>query len=171
MKKLTALMIALLLVMALFGCAFAEETASDTTHYDSTLAFMKQMDTEGIMYTVLGMTTDGYDQVRVNYSGENADLISINCFFTADNVTGSLCVWNVITYDPEQLNDVLAVCNTLNNDYKYVRYSCDTSDNTVTAQLDTVFLTENAGPVCTTLVSLMVASVDEAYAQLAAFNK
>lgn len=169
MKKWTALTIALLLMTALCTCAFAEESA--TTHYDSTLAFMKQMDTEGIMYTVLGMTEDGYDQVRVNYSGENTELISINCFFTPDNVTGSLCVWNVITYDPTQLGDVMAVCNEFNDGYKYVRYSCDTTDNSVTAQLDTVFLPENAGPVCTTLVSLMVASVDEAYTRFAPFAK
>ena len=166
MKKIVSLILALVLLSV---CAFAVAEEATASRYDTTKAFMEQMDQEQIMYTVLGRSDDGYDQIRVNYSGDNTQLISVNCFFTPDNVTASLCVWGVISYDPAKTADVMAVCNTLNNDYKYVRYSCDASDNTVTAQFDTVLLPDTAGPVCTTMVSLMVASIDEAYTKLAPF--
>lgn len=75
----------------------------------------------------------------------------------------------MIKYDPAKLNDVMDVCNTLNTNFKFVRYSCDAETGCVVAQLDTVFTPESAGTVCSAPVQLMVALLDDAYPQLAPF--
>lgn len=161
MKKtriILALFFALVFVLQVPAMAFTlnsanqdiTETESDTSATDSenaevsvaqfenTKIFVQWLDQEGIEYSLHGVDDDGFEKLDVNYIDSNGNTNYYFMVFYQDNELTTIYNWYVIKYDVANLNDVLYTCNDINSSYRYVKFYCDESDNTVTSQIDVI---------------------------------
>ena len=92
-------------------------------------------------------------------------------FFPASCDFASFYCWNIIDFDESELADVLPVINQLNRDYRFVRFYVDSSDWSVTAQLDAIFRENDVGPICDDAMYYTVQLSDIAYDALKDFAK
>ena len=61
---------------------------------------------------------------------------------------------------------IYQVMSKLNDDFRWVKFSIDENDNTVTASTDAVIRMDVAGEICYELVFRMVNIVDDAYPEI-----
>ena len=81
-------------------------------------------------------------------------------------------VWNVIDFDKRDLADVLALVNDINNAYKYVTFTVDLTDYSITAKLDAPLRDcEEAGEIAFDGLWYIVKICDEAYPELEFYAK
>ena len=166
MKKILSLLLVAVLTIGFCTAAYAVAAS-----YYSTQAFLAELDEKGITYTVVGLDEDNDEKVKVNNTDDNGFSYTINYFFDDQQENCSLIVWNIINYDDVDLAKVLRVCNSLNKDYKYIRFYVDESDNTVTAQYDSIFRTNDIDEILWEATLYMVDILEEAYPTLAVYDK
>ncbi len=61
---------------------------------------------------------------------------TIKVFFSSDNEDAAIRVWNLIDYAAKNKAAVVSICNDLHETWRWVTFSADESDNSVTASLD-----------------------------------
>ena len=137
MKRLLTGIICLIMLTMCVGTGFAVKA-----QYTNTQAFLDALDGISITYTVINNTDeDKTDQVKVNNKGDKC-AYTINYFFDKDNTEASIRVWDLIKFKDSDLEKVTKAVNSLNYQYKYVKWYVDESDNTVTASWD-IIIREN----------------------------
>lgn len=164
MKKLTCMLLVLLL--ALPGMALAKTNAE----YGSTQSFLNWMDANDISYILEGINNSDCEVVNVPNSSDGFTY-EIHYFFDASEENASLRVWNLISYSDSDYAKVLRVCNDLNVSYKYITFYCDTSDNTVTARMDTIFRSSDVGEIVGEATLRMVNILGDVYETLSVYDK
>ena len=129
-------------------------------------------DAKDWMYTVRGMVNDDKDEsLSITFDTEHApDGIKINIFARESAERVQLVVWDIIKYSDADFSKVLRAVNTLNDDYVYVKFYCDESDNTVTAQFDAYVTESEAGEIVVNMVNSMVDIVDNGYEALSVYD-
>ena len=131
MKKWTALLLTLILSVSLCAAALADEP-----QYANTKAFLDSLDEVGLQYTLVGMLGED-ETVRIgNKAGDiNYDFV---LFFSEDNETVYIRVWDLITFDPDNLNDVLRAVNNLNNAYSFTAWYVNEDENSINVRYDAI---------------------------------
>lgn len=165
MKRIaiTALAILMLLSMSVGALAVPSNVA-----YQSTRSFLEVCDQEGLKYTYNGVDNDNDETVLLDYSLDNTS-ITVRVFFE-DEASCGIRVWYLITYDPSRLGEIVEACNNLNNQYRWVKFYADTSDNTVTASADVEFGDNPAGNVVRTMLRRVVNITNLGYNELMQYN-
>lgn len=166
-KKIFAVLLILGLILSLSVSAFAV-----TAQYGPTQEFLKVLDREGHKFNYMGIDEDDDEQVNLTFAGDKLDTIDIKVFFDEDLDSVSMRVWSIIYFDEADLTKVLEQVNTLNNDYKYVKFVVDTDDMSVDAEIDAPLRDDkNAGEIAYDALYYIVKIVDEGYPELKAFAK
>lgn len=166
MKKwLAALCAAILLCAAC--CAAAESPAA----YESTGAFLALMDAKGMTYTLEGLDGEAREKVVIRNTDAGGNTYDISYFFEPGDERCALRVWNLITFDAAKRPEVLRALNTLNSEYRYVRFHADESDNTVTASMDLIFHREDAALIVWEATLHLVDILETGCPALAAYGK
>ena len=127
MKKLTALLLALIL-----GLALAAPALDIEAQYDNTKVFTTMLDEMEVPYTITGIDDDKDEGVKIQ---DYNDLISytIFCFFSEDNETVSFRIWNFAEYDILNRAQALEAVNNLNTKYKFATWYADESEQVQSA--------------------------------------
>lgn len=159
------------LLLAVCSTMFAPAAMAVSASYSSTQAFLRALDEEGIIYTLHGIDERiNYECVTMNNKGEELSY-TINYFFSEDSTYTGLRVWNVITYNDSDLAKVLRTCNSLNSDYKYVKFYADESDNTVTVEMDLIHRSGDVGDIVLEATLRLANVLDESYERLAVYDR
>ncbi len=121
-------------------------------------AFMAEMDRKGIKYTDVDE-----NRVSVSYSGDNTNGIKVNVIFDkdGDNLVALRC-WSFGKVPANKRTVVMEACNSLNNQYRWVKFYID-EDGDVCTALDAVVDISTVGAECIQLVSRMVDIYDNGY--------
>lgn len=167
MKKLLSLILVCALLLGLCPAAFATEA-----QYTSTKAFLTVMDALNIKYTVGGMDSSNNELVVISNSDSEINFTyAVAFFFNSDESHCSIRVWDIITFGDADFAKVLRTVNSLNEKYKYVKFSVDEDDNTVTASMDLIYNTEAAGQVVTEAMLRSMQIIEDSYPSLAVYSK
>ena len=169
MKKILALTLALVMVFALASTTVA---SAATAQYATTQEFMNYCDRNGIVYTYQGINqTTNREQVRTSWRGDNISSLTVNLFFDSDLEAVRLYAWNIIDYNSYNYSSLLEVVNNLNAQFFWVKFYCDTSDNSVTGEISIPVRTGNAGELAFDALSWMVSIIDDAYPSVQPYAK
>lgn len=128
------------------------------------------------MTTTLKMTAAFLDSKNVKYE-INEDDNSINTGFCTDNKGGmpihihfdedgtTLCIhsYNYVSFPAGRINDMYKLCNRMNFEYRWVKFSVDESDNTITLSDDAVVQDDSVGEEVWELISRLVGLGDDVY--------
>ena len=87
-------------------------------------------------------------------------------FYPEENESCSIKGYDVVKVPKEKAGDILIVLNHLNNEYRWVKFSLDENDLTVTAADDCVIKPETCGEEVLRCCLQMVHVVDEVYPEL-----
>ncbi len=167
MKKLLALTLACMMLLGLCSTAFATEP-----QYTSTKAFLALMDQKGINYSVNGFDSNGNEMVSISNTDSDINYsYTIKYFFDDGEENCSLRVWNIITFADADFAKVLRTVNSLNCQYKYVRFTVDESDNTVTASIDTIYRTHDIDQIIWEATLYVVDIIEAGYPALAVYDQ
>lgn len=123
--------------------------------------FADYMDDQGVKYTV---TKDNV--IKVVYGGENKEDLIVFVIFDedGDNYVQFKC-WDIEKFKGKR-DSALTVCNSLNAEYRWVKFYIDDDDDII-ASIDAVIDYTSCGKECLNLVHRVVSIVDEAYPQIA----
>lgn len=162
MKKTVAMLLSV--VMLVFGVV---PVMADTPQSRAAQEFASALDEAGLNYTYNGVVSSGRCEVLVlTYSSGVLGNSNVRFYFYLDGDSVTLAWWNVIDYDVSMVNAVMEACNSLNYDYRYVRFYTDSTDNSVTAQVD---LKIDDSFDCSNLISSgllsMIDIVEKAYSE------
>ena len=174
MKKLIALTLALIMVFALASTSVA---SAATAQYSTTQEFMNYCDQNGIKYEYVGMGTTasgqatGRETVRTQWRGNNFDSISVTLAFDQSLDTARLYSWNIINYNSYNYSSMLEVVNNLNAKFFWVKFYCDTSDDSVSGEMSIPLRQGVAGELAVDALYAMVSIIDDAGEYLTPYAK
>lgn len=169
MKKIRNIAM-LLIVFALCFSVLCAPAHAATAQYKSTQAFVDAMSAEGYKYTLQGVDQDGDELVLTTFDTDNGS-IEIRFYFDQNCENTYIRVWNVIDYDYSDVREVCQALDTLNGEYKFVRFYTDDYDDSVTASLDLIYRNNDVGEICMEGLYYVVNIVEVALADLAPYNK
>lgn len=168
MKKVFAGFICIVLLSLCMSTGLAVKA-----QYDNTVAFLSMMDDMNINYTVEGITDteSEIEKVIIKNKGDKATY-TISYFFDKENTEVGIRVWDLISFKATDMSRVLRIINSLNYDYKYVRWYVDETDNTVTVAYD-VIVRSNAdvADVIVEATFHLVNCIDAGYELLEMYNR
>ncbi len=154
-KHLTALILFLALALsASAALALPEEVA-----WKSTRRFLELMDEQQVKYTYEGLDAEKDEAVRVSYRMDEI-IVPFRLYFAEDGEHCTICVWNLIAFDPADTEKLLREVNALNQLYRYCVFTVDEKDATVTASLSLIFRTAGADEICYEALRSMARIVD-----------
>lgn len=167
MKKWLSLLLCLILMLQ------SVSALAVTAEFEITKAALKAMDDQGWHYTVRGMTDDGTsEKVTIEFDADNKlDGVSLTLYFNKNTERVQISSFKLISYNEKDFAKVLRVCNELNDNYLYVKFYCDESENAVTAEFDAYIPVKSAGEIVVSMITRMVSIVDEAYPSLEVYAK
>ena len=146
MKRILVSTLAIMMLLSLLVGAMA----APATTYNSTRSFLEVCDQNGQAYNYIGMNSDDNEEVRLDFDLDNTS-ITARIFFEDEN-SCAIRVWYLMDYDATRLSEVEDAVNTLNSQYRWVRFFCDQTDNTITAAADVEFGDNPAGEIVWTVV-------------------
>lgn len=129
-RKWTALLLCLVLAVGTAATAFAAGADPEDIAKD----FMAMLEADGVDYSDEGLDEDGNYEIDIYYEGENLPEHEIALFIDEDGQSFGEYEWYLMDFEDERLLDVLKTVNDLNNNYRFVTFVADTSDNTITAK-------------------------------------
>ncbi len=132
-----------------------------TSLRESIKSFEAKLKKEKYKYTV---GKDG-DMIYLNFNGDHYKGLSFSFIFDDDGESVALRVFSIEEFSPAQLPQAYEFCNRMNNEYRWLRFHID-SDNELTAGMDAVITSENAGDVCCELLQRAVGIVDDVCGEL-----
>ncbi len=123
--------------------------------------FMKHMDSKCVRYT------DVDDKVvRVAYNGENIESVAVYVSFDSKGEGKvQLSCWDIANFKGK-LAQGLIICNTLNDQYRWVKFYLD-DDHDVVCECDAYINDLTCGSICLALVNAIVSIVDDSYPSIA----
>lgn len=132
----------------------------------STKQFIELLDAKGTKYTMEAPTKNGKDVMTVSYRGDNMNSIRCTLFFDADCESVALRVFNIVKIPDGKLDSMFAAVNAINNRFRFAKFCIDTDDNTVQAEIDGAFRSQDAGEITRELLLRVVNICDDAYPDL-----
>lgn len=163
MKKL----LSVLLIAAIMLCAIPAFAAE----YKNTERFMTWLDNHGIEYETDDILDNGFEPVIVAKEIQDIEL-DLLFFFSEEEDAVCVRAFYIIEYDSEDFVKVMQVCNQLNYEYKYCRFYCDETDNTVTCSMDVIVRdNEDTGAIAGEALELMEALLDRGITELKKYDK
>lgn len=132
----------------------------------STKQFIELLDAKGTKYTMGTPTKSGKDTMTISYRGDNMDSIRCNLFFDTDCESVALRVFDIVKVPEGKLASMFSVVNGLNNRFRFAKFCIDTDDNTIQAEIDGAFRSQDAGEVSRELLLRIINICDEAYPDL-----
>jgi hypothetical protein len=166
MKKLTALLLTLILMISIAIPALSESTNGT---YDSAKQFIAALEKEDIGYDYLGVDSHEYDVVNVELEGDNTT-VSLYFYFNSDGEDVAIRVWDLITYDEAMDDAVVRAANTLNQNYRFAYFYGDT-DFTVTGSMDVIFHDgDDIGAICYDAMMFVADVCDTVYPDLLPYS-
>ena len=142
MKKRLMRTLAIVCLAAML-LAVGGTASADTAKLESTKTFLSYLDKKEISYDYIGV--DGkYEEVDVTLDRKLFPSLTCEIYFRDDGEELSLRIWNIITAKADK-ESVFAALNTLNDNYKFVKFVFDESDSTVQAELDMYIDAEHCG--------------------------
>ena len=100
--------------------------------------------------------------LKVTYTGANVSTISIYLYFDEDGEANvALKSWNIVNF-AGRVDEAVALCNTLNAKYRWVKFYVD-EDADVVAELDALVSEQSCGSSCMNLIRRMTSVIDDAY--------
>ncbi len=164
-RKWLVLLLTVVLMFSLSAPALAVKA-----QYPTTASFLEYLDSKDMKYKYLGVDQDDDEEVTVSFEGDYMDTIKVEVFFDEDLDVVSMRVWDVIAFKEEDFFDVLKTVNELNDQYKFINFTVDTDDWTVTASLDAPLRDcEEAGEISFDGLYYIMMIADEGYDVLAKF--
>ncbi len=127
--------------------------------------FTSFMDEKGIRYDYFERTEKRNEAVKITYSGENAESISVIFFFDDNNKSVNVKSFSIAKIPSNKLMDVYVILNELNAEYRWVKFFVD-SDNEVTVSGDALVDATSAGPECHEIMIRYINIIDEVYPRL-----
>jgi hypothetical protein len=166
-KRILALALTLMLLLSLSVPAFA-----DGAQYKWTEDYLVGAAQEaGLTCELQGLAKNGNEIVYVTYSGSLSKYVSyFYAYFTADGEEVLLYMPYVITFDEDDLLEVLAVVNELNAVSAGVKLYVDTDECTVDAELYLMTTPETAGSLAFRGSGSLVAFTDDIYELLGEYS-
>jgi len=159
MKKLMALLLAFCLLLSMVPMAFAE-----TTQFFLTEKVLTGLKEKGITYDYGGLNDKGTaEYFWVNYNGQYMNDIEMKVYVNNDYSRLSIYVFNIVTYDTANFISVMRACNQANYDYAYLKFYCDETDNTVTAEFDCYVTVGSAGEIAAEMIETTAWVADVVY--------
>ena len=137
MKRLCPVLLSVLLLTLCIA------PAAQAAEYTATQDFINYLESKNIKYTYIGMQ-DEKELLTISYTLDNFENLTLMCIFNNDSEEVSLRMWEIVTTTAAKTR-VLFVLNTLNADYKFVKFVYDESDSTVQAELDMYIDGEHCG--------------------------
>ena len=138
--------------------------------YDATKFFTAALDEKGIKYTYEGVSDENGDVVTSVWTLKEVDVKFVILFKTDGRIY--MRAFNVIDYNAANRGAVLEVLNKLNNDYLFVNWTVDDSDNSVTAQYDLPSMdAQDAGAIGYLAMDSMVDVVNAGMEELKPYMK
>ena len=167
MKKILALLLSALLFVSLCSTAFAA-----TPTFKSTLDALTMLDAKDINYDLYGLDSDGDELVIIpNGDNEVGAEYDLYCFFDRNEENCYIYVWNLITFADADYLPVLQLCNQINDDYRFVTFTVDSSDNTVYVTSDLIYRGNDVGEIFWEAVLHVANIIHDAYPLLVPYNK
>lgn len=167
MKHILAFALILMLALSLCVPAYADDAA-----YDFTEDFLAGAANEpGLEYELEGLDDNKTEVVSLTYSGDLSDYVSyFFAFFASDGETVLLYMPNVITFEEDDLADILIYVNELNAASTGVKLYVDTDAYTVDAELYLLTTPETAGSIALVGSGELVAFTDDIFELLGEYN-
>ncbi len=137
-KALQVVSAALVLVLIL---SMNVSALADEAEYRTTQLFLNKLETvEGAEYSVIGVeeTDSGseYERIKITYQGNLSDYRStLYMDFAEDGDEVMLYLFRLISFNEENLQEVLRELNSLNAKFKGVKFYVDETNCDVTAEL------------------------------------
>lgn len=167
MKKFLSFLLSAMLLLSVSSTAFAA-----TPVFQSTIDALAALDAKDINYDLYGLDSDGDELVIIpNGDNEIGAEYDLYCFFDQNEENCYIYVWNLITFADADYLPVLQLCNQINDDYRFVTFTVDTSDNTVYVTSDLIYRDNDVGEIFWEAVLHVVNIIHDAYPMLVPYNK
>lgn len=165
-NKKIVFFLSVMLLTVLF-VSFASMAFAETAQYHSTQVFLDYLDQKSVKYKYSGVDSDADEVVKVSYSVDNYDSLTITLFFDEDCDSVSMRMWNILTATAGK-NFILNTLAELNADYKYAKFVYDPDDSSIQAELDMYINANTCGRPVLDAISTLITIVDndEVYAKL-----
>lgn len=156
MKRILSLTLCLFFVLAAGASVLAAE-------YEPTELFLEALEEDDFYldeydfeYELLGLNDNDDERVLVSFDMEDVPDMDVFVYFMDTETSCTMYLWDVIAFDESDFDDVVEICNTLNNNYRFARwYAMD--DNTVNAQVDAIFRTgDGCGKTLVETLSMLI---------------
>ncbi len=114
--------------------------AVSEAQFSNAKRFILALQNKSMYYTYMTDYSDAdEDWISVPLTNDSADGLEFDydmyAIFTSDNSRGTLLVWNLIDFDPAYVDAVRTVCDSLNYEYRWIRFYVDTYDYSVSADI------------------------------------
>lgn len=167
MKKLLSTLLCAVLLMSLCTGALAA-----TATFKSTQSVLNYLDVIEINYDLYGLDEDGDELLIIPNSDSELSLdYDMYCFFDQNQENCYIYLWDLITFDDADYVKVLQACNELNDIYRFVTFTVDTTDNTVYVTADLIYRDNDVDAIFWEGLCHMVNIIHEGYPMLAPYNK
>lgn len=167
MKKFISLLFSSLLLLSL-----ATSAAAVTPVFSSTTAALAMLDAKEINYELYGLDNDGDELIIIPNSDDETGIeYDLYCFFDQNEENCYIYVWNLLTFADADYLPVLLACNQINDDYRFVTFTVDDSDNTVYVTSDLIYRGNDVDEIFWEAVLHMVNIINSAYPTLAPYSK
>ena len=166
MKRILSLSLCLFFVLAAGASVLAAE-------YEPTELFLEALEEDDFYldeydfeYEFLGLNDNDDERVLVSFDMEDVPDMDVFVYFMDTETSCTMYLWDVIAFDESDFDDVVEICNTLNNNYRFARwYAMD--DNTVNAQVDAIFRTgDGCGKTLVETLSMLIRVAEAGYPSL-----
>ena len=137
-KNVLSFALVLTLLLSLSIPVFA-----DGASYQNTQAFLREIDgytdLSSTLVGVIDFAGENYERVKLSYKGDASDYTSnFSILFNEDEEDIVVYMGQVIKFDESRLSEVLEAVNRINAQTTGMKLYVDTSDNTVSAELEAV---------------------------------
>ena len=129
--------------------------------------FIDYMDQKGLKYDNHGSVGDkGREVVDVSFGGENINTIKTRFYFEDDAESVAIRVFDIVKVPADKVDVMYPAINAVNKRFRFAKFVLDTDDNTIQAEMDAAFRSNDVGEICNELLIRMVDICDKAYPEL-----
>ena len=115
------------------------------------------LDQEGIFYDLYGE-----NKMEISYTRSNGNF-GVTIVFYEEDRNVYLFSADLGSFQEDQVDKAIALCNDLNTQYRWVKFYRDADNSIIYCEADAMVTPETVGPVVLNLVQRMTNIMDEAY--------
>ena len=127
--------------------------------------FLTVLDQRKINYDHYPAEEDRKERVRVDFSGDHVNNLTMVFFFDDDGESVNIKCFSICKVTPDKLMDIYVKLNELNYNYRWIKFYLD-EDNEVTQSGDAIIDEETAGEECFELLGRYVNILDDCYPEI-----